>query len=296
MKHVVSTGLAVLALTAAASARAEPGWVPAGDALARLKPALGKQVDVRFSTSFAKDRLPAREIEGVVVTELPQGKICLFGQGKGLEPTVAAFASFAGPEGGGDICVPLADVEIRELAAATADTSAAPFYATDKKACQWHWAQGRDMGLWTERCRFDTGLWEVTYDAAQDLFALSVDRGQPYRVLQQFRAANAVALLPELKAKGLVLDDAECVMAQVADQPVPEGWTAYQVVPTGKRKEAFDSVVQIEVPDPPCGELGYRVDSIGFFMAREGAPGRVFYANLGQDGTMIDLASLTLKN
>ena len=296
MKHALCAVLAVTALASATSARAEPGWVPAGDALARLKPALGKQVDVRFSEAFAKDRLPAREIEGVVVTELPEGKICLFGQGKGLEPTDAAFASFAGPEGGGDICVPLADVEIRELAQATNGEPPAPFYATDKKACAWNWVEGRDMGLWTERCNFDTGLWEVAYDAAQDQFALSVDRGQPYRVLQQFHAANAVALLPELKAKGLVLDDAECVMAQVADQPVPDGWSAWQVVPTGKRKEAFDSVVQIEVPDPPCGELGYRVDSIGFFMAKEGAPGRVFYANLGQDGTMIDLASLTLKN
>lgn len=295
MKHALPAVLAVTLLTAAA-ARAETGWVAAGDALARLKPALGKQVDVRFSESFAKDRLPAREIEGVVVTELPEGKICLFGQGKGLEPTAPAFASFAGPEGGGDICVPIADVEVRELAKATDGEPPAPFYATDKKACQWAWVQGRDMGLWTERCRFDTGLWEVSYDAAEDRFALSVDRGQPYRVLQQFHAASAAALLPELKAKGLVLDDAECVMAQVADQPVPEGWTAYQVVPTGKRKEAFDSVVQIEVPDPPCGELGYRVDSIGFFMAKEGAPGRVFYANLGQDGTMIDLASLTLKD
>ena len=60
--------------------------------------------------------------------------------------------------------------------------------------------------------------------------------------------------LPALKSAGLVLDDAECVMAQVADQPVPPGWTAYQVVPTGKRKAAFDSVVQVEVPEPPCGD------------------------------------------
>ena len=83
-------------------------------------------------------------------------------------------------------------------------------------------------------------------------------------------------------------------MAQVSDQPAPPGWTAWQVVPVGKRKEAFDSVVQTEVPEPPCGELGYRVDLIGFFMVNDANPDRVLYVNLGQDGTMIDINSITL--
>ena len=36
-------------------------------------------------------------------------------------------------------------------------------------------------------------------------------------------------------------------------------------------------------------------DSVGFFMVKDDAPDRVLYANLGQDGTMIDLASIRLK-
>ena len=113
---------------------------------------------------------------------------------------------------------------------------------------------------------------------------------------QQFRAAGGPpALLATLKQQGLVLDLAECVMAKVADQPAPAGWSAWQVVPTGKLKQDFDAQVQIEIPEPPCGKLGYAVDSVGFFMVKDDAPDRVLYANLGQDGTMIDLASIRLK-
>jgi hypothetical protein len=53
--------------------------------------------------------------------------------------------------------------------------------------------------------------------------------------------------------------------------------------------------VQEQIPEPPCGKLGFAVDSVGFFMVKDDAPDRVLYANLGQDGTMIDLASIRLK-
>lgn len=296
MKHLASAVLATLILLAPA-ARAGETLVPAGDAALNLKAALGKQIDVRFSESFAKGRLASPDVDGVIIYELPQGKICLFGQGKGLEPDQPAFADLTNPNGGGDVCVPLADVSVRVPPhEAEAGAPPAPFYATDRKSCSWIWRKGKGIALWTEQCKFDTGLWDVIYDEAQDHFALRVDQGEPYPVLRQFReGGGAAALLPALKQKALVLDDAECVMAKVEDQPTPPGWTAFQVVPTGKRKEAFDSVVQIEVPEPPCGELGYRVDSIGFFMTKEAAPDRVLYVNLGQDGTMIDIASITLS-
>jgi hypothetical protein len=198
--------------------------------------------------------------------------------------------------GGGDVCVPIAEVSVRlPPSVAAPGAPVAPFYATDARDCSWVWKTGKGLGLWTEQCKFDTGLWDVVYDEARDLFALRVDAGEPYPVLRQFREpGGAPALLPALKKQGLVLDDAECVMAKVEDQPAPQGWTAWQVVPTGKRKAAFDSVVQVEVPEPPCGEFGYRVDLIGFFMVNDARPDRVLYVNLGQDGTMIDLASITL--
>lgn len=288
--------LIVAALFLPASAGAEEAIVPAGETRLNLKAALGKQIDVRFSESFASGRLASRDVDGVIVYELTPEAVCLYGRGKGLEPEAPELAEFANPMGGGDVCVPLKEVSVRLPPRIDAPGAPiAPFYATDRENCSWVWKQGKGIGLWTEQCRFDTGLWDVIYDAAQDHFALRVDAGEPYPVLRQFRQqGGAAALLPALKGKGLVLDDAECVMAKVEDQPAPPGWTAWQVVPTGKRKEAFDSVVQVEVPEPPCGELGYRVDLIGFFMVQEAKPDRVLYVNLGQDGTMIDLASITL--
>lgn len=298
MKHALPAVLATLLLSAL-SAQAEEVAVPASGAELNLAAALGKQIDVRFSESFAKGRLASPDIDGVVVYELPEGKLCLFGQGKGLDPEVPALAEFANPNGGGDLCVPLADVSVRLPPQQKAEAGAppAPFYATDRQNCSWVWETGKGIGLWTERCKFDTGVWDVIYDAEKDHFALRVDAGEPYPVLRQFRkAGGAQALLADLKSSGLVLNDAECVMAQVADQPAPAGWTAWQVVPTGKRKEAFDSVVQVEVPEPPCGEIGYRVDLIGFFMVNDTTPDRVLYVNLGQDGTMIDINSIRLDN
>ena len=296
MKQISFAVLAAVAALSATPAAAEDPLVPASGASLDLRAALGKQIDVRFSESFAKDRLASRDLDGVMVYEVLPDKLCLYGQDRGLDAGSPALAAFANPSGGGDVCVPLADVSVR-IAPQVPDASApaAPFYATDKTNCSWNWKQGKGVGLWTEQCKFDSGLWDVVYDAGKDLFALRVDAGEPYPVLRQFRQeGGAVPLLSDLKARGLVLDDAECVMAQVSGQPAPEGWTTYQVVPTGKRKEALDSVVQVEIPEPPCGELGYRVDLIGFFMVNVANPDRVLYVNLGQDGTMIDLASIRL--
>lgn len=295
MKHALAALLTVTLADAAAAA--EVKLVPAASLMPDLKAALGKQIDVRFSESFAKDRLAKPDIDGVLVYDLPEGKICLFGQGKGLEAAEPALSAFANPAGGGDVCVPLAEVSVRMTAEAAPESSSPmPFYATDKASCSWVWRQGREIGLWTETCKFDSGLWDVIYDPARDVFALRVDAGEPYTVLQEFRSkGGAAALLPELKAQGLVVDDPECIMAEAANQPVPDGWTAFQVVPTGKRKQTFDAAVQSEIPEPPCGKFGYAVDSIGFFMVSRERPDRVIYANLGQDGTMIDLASLRFK-
>ena len=288
---------ALLAISLPAAALADETVIPAAGAIPNLKAALGKEIDVRFSEAFAKDRLAKRDLDGVIVYEVLPDKLCLFGQGKGLDVEAPALAAFARKDRG-DVCVPLADVSVRvpPREAEAAGAPPAPFYATDRDKCSWLWRQGKDVGLWTEQCKFDTGLWGVTYDPEKDLFALRVNGGEPYTVLQPFRhAGGAPGLLPELKARGLVLDDDECVMAQVSGQPAPEGWAAWQVMPTGKKKEAFDKQVQVEVPEPPCGALGFAADSVGFFMVSNAQPDRILYANLGQDGTMIDLASVTLS-
>lgn len=276
------------------------GFASAAETLVRLDDpsinvtsALGKQINVRFSDSFVKDRLPQADYDGVVVSEAPDGKVCLFGQPQGIDPLAPALAGF-GRDPEGDICLPRGDVSVKVNAQTAEGAPAVPIYNTEKNSCVWSWKTGAGIGLWTEDCKFDTGRWDVTYDAASDFFALRVDAGDPFPVVRQFRKDGGLSpeqLLPELKAKGLVLDDAECVFEISAEQAAPAGWTQWHVKPIGKRKEAQRAD---EVPEPACGELGYAVDFIGFFMVHKDFADRVVYVNLGQDGTMIDLPSITL--
>lgn len=154
------------------------------------------------------------------------------------------------------------------------------------------------MGLWTEACQFDTGARAVAYDAATDSFVTTIDGKPDATVLRQFRVGGGPeALLGALKAQGLVLDNAECQMLKVTDtpSPVPAGWTMWNVMPTGALKQAFDKEVQEQVPEPPCGTLGYTADSVSFFMVKDDAPGRVFYVDLGQEAAMLDIKTLRLQ-
>ena len=258
--------------------------------------ALGKQVNVRFSDSFARDRLDRTDFDAVVVSELPEGKVCLFGRDQGLDPENAKLADVGRLEQG-DICVARSDVSARATGQDISGQPAMPIYNTVKDMCVWSWKTGKGIGLWSEDCQFESGRWTVIYDEAQDHYALRVDDGEPFPVLRQFRVEAGQGpdgLLPSLKAKGLVLDSPDCRFEPSAEQFAPAGWTIWNVMPTGKVKEAFDALPKDEVPEPPCGELGYAVDFTGFFMVHKDYPDRVIYVNLGQDGTMIDPFSLSL--
>jgi hypothetical protein len=292
MKHaLLVTGFLLLFVSPAIAA---DRLVPLDDPSLSIASALGKQVNVRFADSIAKGRLPQADYDGLILSDAPDGKICLFGRDQGLDPEAPALAEFARKEEG-DVCFARGDVQARIQDGGGAGQPAVPFYATDKKACTWQWKTVKGIGLWTEDCTFDNGRWNVVYDETNDWFALQVNGADPYPVLRQFRTdGGPEALLPELKAKSLVLDDAECVFAPSAEQPVPAGWEGWNVVPTGKRKQDYDALPDDEVPEPPCGELGMAVDFIGFFMTAKDHPGRILYVNLGQDGTMIDLPSVTL--
>ncbi len=256
--------------------------------------ALGKQVYVTFAPSFAGAHLPRADFEGLTVSDLPESQICFFGSDMGLDPTSPGLAGFVRKDEG-DVCVPRADVSFRYTPQKVEGAPPVPFYATDAKACDWSWKAGQGIGLWTETCTFETGRWAVEYDAANDWFALSVNGENPYPVVRQWRKPGGVeVLLPDLKAKDLVLDDPDCVFQSTSEMQAPPGWSAFEVMPVGKLKASFESQPTDEIPEPPCGELGMAVDYVGFFMVHKEHQDRVVYVNLGQDGTMIDIDSLTL--
>ncbi len=258
--------------------------------------ALGKQVDVRFSPGFTAAHLPGPDLNRLILSELPEGKACFFGADQGLDPDDPKLAGLARPEQG-DVCVPRAEVSARYDVIEASGAPPSPFYATDKLACAWHWILGKGIGVWAESCKFETGSWEVQYDPQNDYFTLSVDGSSAYPVLRQFRKKpeeGPEVLLPELRKAGLIPDDDLCQFAPAESQAGPKGWSLWEIVPVGSRKEEFEQLPDDEVPEPPCGEIGYAVDYVGFFMVSESRKDRVLFVNLGQDGTMFDAFSIAL--
>jgi len=252
--------------------------------------AVGKQVNVRFSDDFARGRLASVDFDNVVLSDIPAGRVCFFGRDLGLDTKDPKIRDVVRADEG-DICAPRDDVSVRFPAQTAEGAPPAPFFATDTRTCTWVWRAGRDIGLWTEDCSFATGHWAVAYDEANDQFALSVDGGEPYPVVRQFHLApgeELAGLLTALKSKGLIRDTADCQFAPAADQQVPAGWSAFEVVPTGKLKEMFEAQPSDEVPEPPCGEIGLMPDGAGFFLVHKDHPDRVVHVDLGQDGTMIE--------
>lgn len=259
-------------------------------------PALGKQVTAVFSDALVQKYFGKAEYPGVVLSELSDTHVCFFGKTAGLDPDDAKLKDLARGEQN-DICVPRAEVSAKYTTQEVAGASPQPFYNTDATNCAWVWKTGKGIGLWAEDCKFDTGLWAVTYDAKDDSFSLSVNGGDPFPVLRQFHKKpdeGPDVLLGELKSKGLIPADDECKFTPSETEKTIATWHFWEITPVGKRKEAFDAAPKDEIPEPPCGEVGFAVDYVGFFMIDDRHPDRVLYVNLGQDGTMIDPFTISI--
>ncbi|MBI2718786.1 MAG: hypothetical protein HY245_14215 [Rhizobiales bacterium] len=101
------------------------------------------------------------------------------------------------------------------------------------------------------------------------------------------------ALLPDRRQAKLIPDDEDCQLAPPTERKNgPPGWAFFQIVPVDKHKADYDAQLEDEIPDTPCGEMGYAADYVGFFMIPAAHPDRVLYLNLGQDGTMFDPFSI----
>ncbi len=260
-----------------------------------LASALGKQVNVRFSDEFTAKHFDKADFDALVVSALPDGKICFFGRGRGIDPADSRLADVARQEEG-DICVARGDVSVRVTPQSAPEVPPVPFYSTDIAGCSWQWRTGRGIGVWTEDCKFENGRWQVGYDAAIDGFSLSVDGGNAFPVLRQFTKKpkeGPQAILAHLIAKGLV-PATDCEFALAQNREAVPGWSFWEIVPVAQRKKDFDALPADEVPEPPCGDLGYAVDFVGFFMVSGSHPDRVLHVNLGQDGTMFDPFSVKL--
>jgi hypothetical protein len=173
-----------------------------------------------------------------------------------------------------------------------------PTTATDPNLCEWQWLTGGGIGVWAERCKLETGLWEVKFKEDLPGFVLTVDGGDETTVIQRFTKpadAGPEAILPELRKRGYIPDDDECVFEAAAIRAAPRTIAFFEIKPTGKRKADFDATPADEVPEPPCGEYGWSTHGVRYFMTDIRVPDAVVYINIGQDGLMFDDATVTLE-
>jgi hypothetical protein len=173
-----------------------------------------------------------------------------------------------------------------------------PTTSTDPAKCSWEWRSENGLGVWAERCELDTGLWHLEYHADLPGFVLFASDDEIDTVLQTFRKPadkDISAILPELRKRGYIPDDDECVFEPAAISPTPKTLAQFEIKPTGARQEAFDKTPDDEIPEPPCGDYGWSTHGIRYFVTDTTHPETVVYVNIGQDGMMFDPATVTLK-
>lgn len=173
-----------------------------------------------------------------------------------------------------------------------------PGHSTDAARCDWQLMRGGGLAVWAERCTFDTGVWVPKFDEALPGFVLTVDGETVDTILHVFSKpaeAPVSTLLPELRRRGLIPDDEDCVFEPAAIRSAPRTLAFFHIMPRGKRKEAFDATPRDEVPEPPCGDYGWSTHGTRYFLTDVAHPGRVLYVNTGQDGMMFDETTVTLE-
>lgn len=198
------------------------------------------------------------------------------------------------------------------LLAATLPASAQqppePTHSTSEDHCGWRWLTGElpaggSIGVWTERCALPTGLWEVEYTATLPGFWLTIAGEERIPVIHVFAkpaGAGIDAILPALRAGGLVPDDDECVFAPPSEGalmtigPMPRTQAAFEIVPVGSRLAAIEATPDDEVPEPQCGDYGSSTHGTRYFVTDTRHPDKVVYLDLGQDGMMFDQSSVTI--
>lgn len=173
-----------------------------------------------------------------------------------------------------------------------------PTHSRFPDRCRWEWKTGGGLGVWAEHCELDTGVWELRNDPDLPGFVLTVDGIDEAAVLQVFRkppGADISAILPELRQRGYIPDDGECIFAPADIRPAERTIAFFDIRPTGARKTAFEATPEDEVPDPPCGDYGWSTHGVRYFMTDSRFPDRVVYINTGQDGLMFDPETVTLE-
>lgn len=184
---------------------------------------------------------------------------------------------------------------LQALAACSAVPKAPAQDASTEDACQWRTLEAGPFSVQAQTCRHATGVWQVRAEPELPGFGLWHDDGRVTTVVQWFAKpadAPVAAILPELRAKGLIPNDEQCVF-RPATRPGPRTHAYYDIRPIGTRLAALEATPSDQIPDPPCGEFGWSTHGVRYFVTDIRTPEWVVYVNEGQDGTLIDARSIT---
>jgi hypothetical protein len=171
----------------------------------------------------------------------------------------------------------------------------APAHDGSADPCQWQTLESGPFSLRAQTCRHATGVWQVRPEPELPGFGLWRDGRRVTTVVQWFAKAAGEpvdAILPELRARGLIPDDEQCVFRPTA-RPGPRTHAYHDIRPIGTRLSALEATPADQIPEPPCGEAGWSTHGVRYFMTDMRTPEWVFYVNEGQDGTLIDARSIS---
>jgi len=145
-------------------------------------------------------------------------------------------------------------------------------------------------------CALPTGRWHVRAEPALPGFALWIDEARRETVVHAVPRAPGAPLssvVAALARAGHVPPD-ECVFVRTRLPGVQRSARVYELRPTGTRLAAMRATPRDQIPDPPCGKYGWSTHGVRAFVVDPRRPGWVVYVNLGQDGTLIDPATLAI--
>lgn len=144
-------------------------------------------------------------------------------------------------------------------------------------------------------CRYDTGHWRVEVEPALPGLALWRDEERVETVVQLFAkmpSDEITSILPALRARGYIPDDDDCRFVPAAVRPMVRTIALFEIRPFGARLQRLQATPANEIPDPPCGAMGWSTHGVRYFMTDLRRPDRVVYIDEGQDGTQIDPRSI----
>ncbi|MEI7970784.1 MAG: hypothetical protein WCJ69_17545 [Betaproteobacteria bacterium] len=161
--------------------------------------------------------------------------------------------------------------------------------------CTWQQLASGPVQLRARSCRYATGHWRVQAEPDLPGFALWRDNERVATVIQWFPRlpdAPVDAILPALRSRGYIPNDAECVFRPATGPAAPRTRAYHDIRPVGARLARLEATPADQIPDPPCGDYGWSTHGVRYFLTDLRFPEWVLYVNEGQDGTLIDAGSI----